>query len=57
MPLSCGNLPAQRNKMESLADTSQSECREMQTTGKGVTLMSFLKLYRSSAGNLLLPTL
>lgn len=41
MPLSCGNLPAQRDKMESLADTSQSECREMQTAGKGAMLMSF----------------
>lgn len=41
MPLSCGNLPAQRNKMESLADTSQPGVWEMQTTGKGVVLMSF----------------
>lgn len=40
MPLPCGNLPAQRNKMESLADTSQSECWEMQTTGKGAVLTS-----------------
>lgn len=41
MPLSYGNLPAQRNKMENLADTSQSGCWEMQAAGKGVVLMPF----------------
>lgn len=41
MLLSRGNSPAQRNTMGSLAGTSQSGCLEVQTTGKGVLLMSF----------------
>lgn len=40
MPLSCGYLPAQRDKMERLADTSEAGCCEMQTSGKHVILMS-----------------
>lgn len=52
IPLSYGNLPAQRNKMENLADTSQSGCWEVQAAGKGVVLMPFKKLGTSSPHSL-----
>lgn len=37
MPLSCGYLPAQRDQMKHLSDTSEAGCCEMQTAGKHVS--------------------
>lgn len=40
MPLSCGYLPAPRDKRR-LADTSEAGCCEMQTAGNCVILATF----------------
>lgn len=41
MPLSCGYLPAPRDKTEGLADRSEAGCCEMQTAGNCVILATF----------------